>query len=139
MPATPQRGAFRIAAIAAGLWVPVVILALGPSAADDPPGSKSDKQAPPVTVSTNTIHTTPIQVDVNMVVVNVTVTDPYDRIVTGLDLSNFQIYDEKVGQKIASFSTVSRRSSRRCKIACSSSPRGGRRRCSTPSTWASPR
>src|SRR6266567_5645597 len=105
MPATPQRGAFRIAAIVAGLCVPVVILAFGPPAADDPPGSKSDKQAPPVTVSTNTIHTSPIQVDVNMVVVNVTVTDPYDRIVTGLDLSNFQIYDEKVGQKIAAFST----------------------------------
>ncbi len=105
MPATPQRGAFRIAAIAAGLCIPVVILAFGPPAADDPPGSKSDKQAPPVTVSTNTIHTSPIQVDVNMVVVNVTVTDPYDRIVTGLDLSNFQIYDEKVGQKIAAFST----------------------------------
>ena len=106
MPRTRQRGAFRVATIAAGLWIPVVILAFGPAADDDPPGSKSDnKQPAAVTVSSNIIHTSPIQVDVNMVVVNVTVTDPYDRIVTGLDLTNFQIYDEKVGQKIASFST----------------------------------
>jgi len=40
-----------------------------------------------------------------MVVVNVTVTDPFDRIVTGLDRENFQVYDEKVEQKITAFST----------------------------------
>ncbi len=51
------------------------------------------------------LHPAPLQVDVNMVVVNVTVTDPYDRIVTGLDQSNFEVFDEKVEQEIASFST----------------------------------
>ena len=51
------------------------------------------------------LHPAPLQVDVNMVVVNVTVTDPYDRIVTGLDQSNFEVFDEKVVQEIASFST----------------------------------
>jgi Ca-activated chloride channel homolog len=101
-----QRGAFRIAAIAAGLGLPVLLFAFAPRTPDDTPGSKTDnKQTPAVTVSSKTIHTSPIQVDVNMVVVNVTVTDPYDRIVTGLDQSNFQVYDEKVEQKIASFST----------------------------------
>ncbi len=58
-----------------------------------------------VTVRTPTIHVAPFQVDVNMVVVNVTVTDPFDRIVTGLDQENFQVYDEKVEQKITAFST----------------------------------
>ena len=58
-----------------------------------------------VTIQRLPIHPTPIQIDVNLVVVNVTVTDPYDRIVTGLDESNFQVYDERVEQKIASFST----------------------------------
>jgi Ca-activated chloride channel family protein len=58
-----------------------------------------------VTVRTPPIHVAPLQVDVNMVVVNVTVTDPYDRIVTGLDQGNFQVYDEKVEQKIVAFST----------------------------------
>jgi Ca-activated chloride channel family protein len=58
-----------------------------------------------VTIQQLPIHPTPIQIDVNLVVVNVTVTDPYDRIVTGLDETNFQVYDERVEQKIASFST----------------------------------
>ena len=43
--------------------------------------------------------------DVNMVLVPVTVTDPYDRIVTGLERTHFEIFDEKVPQNIAAFST----------------------------------
>jgi Ca-activated chloride channel family protein len=58
-----------------------------------------------VTVRQEPIHPAPIQVDVDMVVVNVTVTDPFDRIVTGLDASHFQVFDEKVPQQISTFST----------------------------------
>ena len=58
-----------------------------------------------VTALTPPVHTTPLLVDVNMVLVNVTVTDPFDRIVTGLDQENFQVYDEKVEQKVVAFST----------------------------------
>jgi Ca-activated chloride channel family protein len=39
------------------------------------------------------------------VLLNVTVTDPYDRTVTGLEPGNFQVFDEKVEQQILSFST----------------------------------
>jgi Ca-activated chloride channel homolog len=39
-----------------------------------------------------------------MVLVNVTVTDLYARVVTGLDRSNFRVFDGKVEQEIASFS-----------------------------------
>jgi len=67
-----------------------------------PPG---DQAGAHVTVRTPPIHVAPLQVDVNLVVVNVTVTDPFDRIVTGLDQENFQVYDEKVEQKIVAFST----------------------------------
>ncbi len=71
-----------------------------------PTGHRADQEHPAqLTVRQEQVHATPIQVDVNMVVVNVTVTDPYDRIVTGLDQTNFQVYDEKVEQEIASFST----------------------------------
>jgi len=71
-----------------------------------PSAAQPDSRRPAqVLVKPEQIHTTPIQVDVNLVVVNVTVTDPYDRIVTGLDQDNFQIYDEKVEQQIATFST----------------------------------
>ena len=64
-----------------------------------------DKAGAHVTVRTPPVHVNPLLVDVNMVVVNVTVTDPFDRIVTGLDQDNFQVYDEKVEQKITAFST----------------------------------
>ncbi len=58
-----------------------------------------------ITVSKSPLHVTPFLVDVNLVLVNVTVTDPFDRIVTGLDQNNFEVYDEKVPQKIETFST----------------------------------
>ena len=65
----------------------------------------SDHQESQITVRKPPIHVAPIQVDVDLVVVNVTVTDPYDRIVTGLDEDNFKVFDDKVQQKIVSFST----------------------------------
>lgn len=79
-----------------------------PASAPDPPPSASagaETHGAQITISKHPIHTTPIQVDVNMVVVNITVTDPYDRIVTGLEENNFEVFDEKVGQKIVAFST----------------------------------
>jgi Ca-activated chloride channel family protein len=75
-------------------------------ASDESAGRPANQpQGAEITVRKPPIHTTPIQMDVNMVVVNVTVTDPFDRIVTGLDKSNFQVYDDKVEQKIETFST----------------------------------
>src|SRR5690242_7301965 len=68
-----------------------------------PPPPPEGQEGTHVTVRSPTIHVAPLQVDVNMVVVNVTVTDPFDRIVTGLDQVNFQVYDEKVEQKIVAF------------------------------------
>ena len=38
-------------------------------------------------------RTKPIQVDVNMVLVPVTITDPMNRLVTGLEKDNFQLYE----------------------------------------------
>jgi len=75
------------------------------NAAPDGPPADKEKQGAQVIIRQPAIHTTPILVDVNMVVVNVTVTDPYDRIVTGLDQTNFEVYDDKVAQQISSFST----------------------------------
>jgi Ca-activated chloride channel homolog len=73
-----------------------------------PPGASAaadNQPAASVNVRQPNIHTRPIQVNVNMVVVGVTVTDPYDRIVTGLDKNNFEVFDEKVSQEIQTFST----------------------------------
>lgn len=46
-----------------------------------------------------------IRVNVDMVLVPVTVTDPMNRLVTGLEKENFQIYDNNVGERIKSFAT----------------------------------
>jgi Ca-activated chloride channel family protein len=74
-----------------------------PTAANMAAGS--DPAGAGVNIRQPNIHTRPIQVNVNMVVVGITVTDPYDRIVTGLEKTNFQVYDEKVPQQILTFST----------------------------------
>jgi Ca-activated chloride channel family protein len=47
----------------------------------------------------------PIQVDVSLVLVNVTVTDPYDRLVTGLEKENFRVFEGGTQQEIVNFST----------------------------------
>jgi Ca-activated chloride channel homolog len=41
-----------------------------------------------------------IRVDVNLVLVPATVTDPMNRLVTGLERENFEIFDNNVGQVI---------------------------------------
>ena len=46
-----------------------------------------------------------IRVDVNLVLVPLTVTDPMNRLVTGLEKENFQVFDNNEGQLIKSFST----------------------------------
>jgi Ca-activated chloride channel family protein len=50
-------------------------------------------------------HTKPVQVDVNLVLVNVTVTDDWNRIVTGLDKENFSVLEGSEVQEVKHFST----------------------------------
>jgi len=47
----------------------------------------------------------PIQVDVNLVLVNATVTDPMNRLVTGLDKEHFRVFENDKEQKILHFSS----------------------------------
>src|SRR5437868_1751497 len=46
----------------------------------------------------------PLKVDVDLVLVPVTITDPMNRLVTGLDKENFQLYEGNASQEIRSFS-----------------------------------
>lgn len=50
-------------------------------------------------------HTKPLKVDVNMVLVPVTVTDPMNRLVTGLDRENFTVFEGKEQQEVRTFSS----------------------------------
>ena len=79
--------------------------AVGPDDGSKDTQTPADKDKIQIGVRQPQIHVTPLQVSVDMVIVNVTVTDPYDRIVTGLERDNFEVFDDKVAQKIVSFST----------------------------------
>ena len=46
-----------------------------------------------------------IRSDVNVALVNVTVTDPYNRLVTGLEQDNFRVFEDNVEQEIETFSS----------------------------------
>lgn len=46
-----------------------------------------------------------LRIDVNLVQVPVTVTDPMNRLVTGLEKENFQLFDNNIGQSIKYFSS----------------------------------
>ena len=64
--------------------------------------------APPPGVVVNPelkTHTKPIQVEVDVVLVNVTITDPMNRLVTGLEKENFSVLEGKVEQSIKYFSS----------------------------------
>jgi len=50
-------------------------------------------------------HTKPLKVDVSLVLVPVTITDPMNRLVTGLDKENFQLFEGKDKQEIRHFSS----------------------------------
>src|ERR1035438_1403222 len=50
-------------------------------------------------------HTKPLKVDVDMVLVPVTITDPLNRLVTGLDRENFSLFEGKDQQEIKTFSS----------------------------------
>ena len=71
----------------------------------------SPRVEPPAPDPTNYIdpslktHTRPLKVDVNLVLVSVTITDPMNRLVTGLDKENFMVYEGKDQQDIRHFSS----------------------------------
>ncbi len=50
-------------------------------------------------------HTKPLKTEVNLVLVPVTITDPMNRLVTGLDKENFQLFEGKDAQEIRHFSS----------------------------------
>lgn len=73
----------------------------GPAGAQTPnsgPAVAAPPQAPAPTVKNDGV-----QLERNVVTINVTVSDPYGRFVTGLDKGHFEIYDDKIKQNIEFF------------------------------------
>jgi Ca-activated chloride channel family protein len=46
-----------------------------------------------------------MHMDVDLALVNVTVTDPYNRLVTGLDTDNFRVFEDNAEQEVVTFSS----------------------------------
>jgi len=57
-----------------------------------------------VSPSLNT-HVRPLKASVDLVLVPVTITDPMNRLVTGLEKENFQLFEGSAGQEIKTFSS----------------------------------
>lgn len=104
-----KRGSWALAAGAL-----LLLLALAPAAGAQqvhirprvptPPPAKTPPPPPPATVH-GPKPSVAIKANVNLVLVPVTVTDPMDRLVTGLEADQFTVYEDKVAQKIKTFST----------------------------------
>ncbi|MCU1307154.1 MAG: von Willebrand factor, type [Acidobacteriaceae bacterium] len=62
-------------------------------------------QPPLIDDSSLKTHTKPIKVDVDLVLVNATVTDPMNRLVTGLEKENFSLLEQNALQDIKYFSS----------------------------------
>jgi Ca-activated chloride channel homolog len=58
------------------------------------------KDTPGVVISKNK----GMKLDVDLALINATVTDPYNRLVTGLDPDNFRIFEDNVEQEVVTFS-----------------------------------
>jgi VWFA-related protein len=71
-----------------------------PAVAAAPRAKTSDKDPKPVDVRPDRIR-----VDTTLVQINVTVTDPLNRFVTGLEKEHFKLFEDKVEQKILDFSS----------------------------------
>jgi Ca-activated chloride channel family protein len=72
-------------------------------AAPDEPKAKDDlkKDTPGTPIKPGQL----LHMDVELALVNVTVTDPYNRLVTGLDPDNFRIFEDNVEQEVVTFSS----------------------------------
>ena len=46
-----------------------------------------------------------VRLDVELALVNVTVTDPYNRLVTGLEPENFRVFEDNIEQEVVTFSS----------------------------------
>jgi Ca-activated chloride channel family protein len=118
-----RLGAWRTVktALALGLWLAVsqvcwaqdplndVHVQPPPPAPTVPVDSKApDAKAPPAVEGNKALSARPnerMRVDVNLVLVPVTVTDPLNRLVTGLERQDFFVYENNALQKLKTFSS----------------------------------
>ena len=69
------------------------------------PAQPATAPAPDAVTPGSPRRNSPIRVEANLVLVPMTVTDPMNRLVTGLEKENFNVFDNNTGQVIKTFST----------------------------------
>ena len=89
------------------LLIPAIFAATALAAADDPVNiTPRVKPAPKEAREVETEgRPASIRIDKTLVQINVTVTDPLNRFVTGLEKEHFRLFEDKVEQKILDFSS----------------------------------
>jgi Ca-activated chloride channel homolog len=73
--------------------------------AEKPNQEAKQNLIPTTTTGGLSAHVRPLKVDVDLVLVPVTITDPMNRLVTGLEKDNFQLFEGNSQQEIRSFSS----------------------------------
>ena len=87
------------------LVIPAIACTVFPALAQAAPDEKkakddAKKDTPGISLS----PAKPLKVDVDLALVNVTVTDPYNRLVTGLETDNFRVFEDNIEQEVVTFS-----------------------------------
>ena len=84
------------------LFACLLVVSVGRSA--DNPKVSVDPRAKPAAAAPKGPRTD-IRVDTTVVLINVTVTDPLNRFVTGLEKENFRLFEDKAEQKVVHFAS----------------------------------
>ncbi|MGH9675680.1 MAG: VWA domain-containing protein [Candidatus Acidiferrum sp.] len=71
------------------------------AASGEKPRDDARKDTPGQPIKPNSV----LRLDVDLALINVTVTDPYNRLVTGLDPDNFRVYEDNIEQEVVTFSS----------------------------------
>ena len=100
--------------IFAGVCLGVALARSGPTDSKDVPHNQAPPPQAQVEIETRKkpdegtkVESRPADIKVTreLVLINVSVTDPLNRFVTGLEKENFKLYEDKVEQQIRSFSS----------------------------------
>ena len=95
MKATRSQVCFRVIAL-------VVCALIAITASNQSQGPVQPPKAPPTPQKKQADE---IKVEVNLALVNVTITDPLNRLVTGLEKENFRVYEDGIEQEVITLSS----------------------------------
>jgi Ca-activated chloride channel homolog len=100
--AARPRGKWFLAVVSVTLVLLLALLVASPLPAQEP---QAGPQPPGILNPQKIEKGKPLTTQTEMTLVNVTVTDPYSRLVTGLEQENFRVFEDGVEQEIVRFSS----------------------------------